>query len=145
VGGLTEHPNAVAYRATADAFRSGDLGLLATLVDVDVVWHVPGAHVIAGDIHGLQALLAWFSQLRPKGFWLTEHDVFGNDAHVCALSIMGARRESVDVRTRIVSIFHYRHGMQVERWFYPEDPVSWDRIFADCTRRSRSPIRLLAL
>ncbi len=127
----TEHPNAVAYRRTADAFRSGDLALLASLVDVDVVWHVPGSHVMAGDIRGRDSLLAWFTQLRPKGFWLTEHDVFGNDVHVCALSIMGARRPNVDVRTRVVSIFHYRHGMQLERWFYPEDPVSWDTIFAD--------------
>jgi ketosteroid isomerase-like protein len=127
----TEHSNALAYRRTADAFRSGDGTLLTSLIDPAVVWHVPGTHAMAGDIHGRDALLAWFNQLRPKGFWLSEHDVLGNDEHVCALSVMGARREGVDVRTRVVSVFHYRDGQQVERWFYPEDPVAWDKIFAD--------------
>ena len=126
-----EHPNAAAYRRTADAFRSGDLALLSTLVDADVVWHVPGRHAMAGDIHGRDALLEWLGLLRPKGFWLSEHDVFGNDEHVCALSVMGARRDGVDVQTRVVSVFHYRDSQQLERWFYPEDPVAWDAIFAD--------------
>jgi uncharacterized protein len=126
-----EHPNAAAYRRTADAFRSGDLALLSSLVDADVVWHVPGRHAMAGDIYGRDALLAWFVLLRPKGFWLSEHDVLGNDEHVCALSLMGARRDGVDVQTRVVSVFHYRDGRQLERWFYPEDPVAWDAIFTD--------------
>lgn len=127
----TEHPNAVAYRRTADAFRSGDKELLASLIDPAVVWHVPGTHAIAGDILGRDRLLEWLSQLRTKGFWLSEHDVLGNDDHVCALSIMGARRDGVDVQTRVVSVFHYRDGHQVERWFYPEDPVAWNTIFGD--------------
>ncbi len=96
-----------------------------------MVWHVPGTHITAGDILGRDALFAWFGQLRSKGFWLSEHDVFGNDEHVCALTVMGARREGVDVQTRVVSVFHYRDGRQVERWFYPENPVAWDAIFAD--------------
>ena len=92
-----EHPNAIAYRQTADAFRSGDQAGLASYIDEHVVWHVPGAHDMAGDIHGREALLAWLARLRANGFWLTEDDVFGNDEHVCALSIMGARRPGVDV------------------------------------------------
>jgi len=126
-----EHPNVDAYRRTADAFRSGNLTLVSSLIDADVVWHVPGHHGMAGDIHGRDALLAWFRLLSPKGFWLREHDVVGNDEHVCALSVMGARRDGVDVETRVVSVFHYRDGQQVERWFYPENAVAWDAIFAD--------------
>jgi hypothetical protein len=48
---------------------------------------------------------------------------------VCALSHMGARREGLDVHTRVVSIFHYWDGVQHERWFYPEDLDAWDRIY----------------
>jgi hypothetical protein len=54
-----------------------------------VVWHVPGNHPRAGDIRGRDALLAWLAGLTEVGFWLTEHDVFANDEHVCALSYMG--------------------------------------------------------
>jgi hypothetical protein len=70
-------------------------------------------------------------RLQAKGFWLTEHDVFGNDDHVCALSIMGARRSGVDVQTRVVSVFDFRDGQQLERCFYPEDGAAWDQIFAE--------------
>jgi hypothetical protein len=74
---------------------------------------------------------AWFGLLRPKGFRLSEHDVLGNDEHVCALSVMGARRDGVDVQTRVVSVSRCRDGQQLERWFYPEDPMAWDAIFTD--------------
>ncbi len=126
-----EHPNAIAYRRTADAFRSGDQTELASLIASEVVWHVPGAHSVAGEIRGRDQLVDWLRQLRAKGFWLTEHDVFGTDEHVCALSVMGAQRGGVAVQTRVVSIFHYNEGQQLERWFYPDDPAAWEQIFAE--------------
>ena len=124
-----EHPNAAAYRRTADALRARDFASLGALLDKDVVWHVPGSHSRAGDIRGRDEVLRWLAGLIETGFWLTEHDVFGNDEHVCALSHMGARRPGLEVETRVVSIFHYRDGRQVERWFFPEDAAAWDRIF----------------
>jgi ketosteroid isomerase-like protein len=126
---MQEHPNAATYRRTADAFRARDQAALATLIAEDVVWHVPGGHSMAGEIRGRTALLDWLGRLPERGFWLSEHDVLATDEHVCALSIMGARREGIDIQTRVVSVFHYRRGLQLERWFYPEDPVVWDRIF----------------
>jgi hypothetical protein len=72
-----EHPNATAYRATADAFRSGDREALTSLIDADVTWHVP----TLGQIRGRDRLIEWLGELLSEGFWLTEHDVFGNDDH----------------------------------------------------------------
>ena len=125
-----EHRNATAYRQAAAAFRAGDLAAIETLVDHDVVWHVPGTHPLAGDLRGRAALINFLGQLGALGFWLREHDVFGNDAHVCALSEMGATRPEVSVGTRVVSIFHFRDGRQVERWFYPDDMFAWNTIFS---------------
>ena len=124
-----EHPNARTYRRTVDAFRAGDRGAFEALVAPDVVWHVPGRHPLARDVRGREAVIEWLEQARGQGFWLTEDDVFGNDEHVCALSQMGARRDDLDVRTRVVSVFRYRDGQQLERWFYPDDADAWDRIF----------------
>jgi ketosteroid isomerase-like protein len=126
---VTEHPNATAYRLAAAAFRVGDLATIENLVDHDVVWYVPGTHPLAGELRGRAALINFLGQLGVVGFWLREHDVFGNDAHVCALSEMGATRPGVSVGTRVVSIFHFRDGRQVERWFYPEDMNEWNSIF----------------
>lgn len=133
-----DHPNATAYRRTADAFRAGDLATISVLVADDVIWHVPGHHRRAGDVAGRDAVIAWLRGLQGTGFWLREHDVFGNDTHVCALSVVGARRSSVDIQTRVVNIFHFRDGQQVERWFYPEDAEVWNRIFDGPERSSDS-------
>lgn len=123
-----QHPNATAYRQAAAAFRAGDIEAIEALVDRDVVWHVPGDASIAGDLRGREALTTFLTRLAELGFWLREHDVFGNDAHVCALSEMGATRPGVDVSTRVVSIFHFSNGRQVERWFYPDDMRTWNVI-----------------
>ena len=43
-------------------------------------------------IRGLDELVTWLGKATELGFTIREHDVFGNDEHVCALSYMGARR-----------------------------------------------------
>jgi ketosteroid isomerase-like protein len=129
-----EHPNAAAYRRVADAFRAGDLATIERLVDNDVVWHVPGHSSRAGEIVGRAALMDFLAGLAGTGFRLREHDVLGNDEHVCALSVMGTRRADLDVETRVVSVFHFRDGRQVERWFFPEDDAVWDLILDDPPR-----------
>jgi ketosteroid isomerase-like protein len=126
---VEEHVHAAAYRRAAAAFRAGDLVAIEGLVADDVVWHIPGNHARAGTAHGRAALLEWLAGLPGLGFWLREHDVFGNDRHVCALSYMGARRTGIEVETRVVSIFHFENGQQTERWFFPEDAAAWDLIF----------------
>ena len=129
---MDEHPNATAYRLTADAFRAADKAALARLIDDDVVWHVPGRNRLAGDVRGRDALFEWFERLRDvtRGtFHLEEHDVLGNGEHVVALSRMSAvRGEPIGVD--VVSVFHYRDGRQVERWFLPADQDVWDRMFS---------------
>jgi uncharacterized protein len=124
-----EHPNATAYRETAEAFRAGDMARIESLIDPDVVWHVPGTHRMAGEVRGRPALLEWLRDLSANGFWLTEDDVFGNDVHVCAVSVMGARRDGVDVQARVISVFRYQDGRQLERWIYPDDLAAWNEIF----------------
>ena len=75
--------------------------------------------------------MVWLGRLPALGFWLREVDVFGNDRHVCAISVMGASRDSVDVSTRVISVFDYDDGTQLERWIYPDDLAAWEAIFRD--------------
>ena len=125
---MAEHPNATAYRRAAAAFRAGDLAAIEELIDEDVVWHIPGTNRWAGDCRGREAVAAFLAELVGTGFWLTEHDVFGNDEHVCALMVVGIRRPDLDVETRVVNVFHFREGRQMERWFFPESLARWDQI-----------------
>jgi ketosteroid isomerase-like protein len=124
-----DHPNALAYRRTADAFRSGDLDAVAALISENVVWHVPGSHPMAGEINGRDELMVWLGRLPTLGFTLREVEVFGNDRHVCAISVMGASRDGVEVSTRVISVFDYHDGRQLERWIYPDDLAAWETIF----------------
>jgi ketosteroid isomerase-like protein len=124
-----DHPNTLAYLRTVEAFRDGDLELIASMICEDVVWHLPGDHPLAGDWEGRARLFELLAKLGPLGFTIREHDVFADDDHVCALSYIGARRDDLEVETRVVSIFHYRDGRQAERWFYPDDLVTWNSIF----------------
>jgi hypothetical protein len=43
---------------------------------------------------------------------------------------MGARRDGLEVQTRVVSIFRYPDGRPLERWLYPDDTAAWNAIFA---------------
>ena len=43
---------------------------------------------------------------------------------------MGAVRDGVAITVDAISVFHYRDGRQLERWFHPTDLAAWDRMFA---------------
>jgi hypothetical protein len=94
---------------------------MATAVERDVDRVSKCSHLVA---------LPWcVGQLPQRGFSLREIDVFGNDRHACAISVMGAHRDGVDVSTRVVSLFTFDAGKQTERWLYPDDPDAWRAIF----------------
>ncbi len=61
---VDEHPNAKAYRRTADAFRAQDEEALRDLIADDVIWHVPGRNPMAGEVRGRDSLFDWFQRLR---------------------------------------------------------------------------------
>ena len=86
------------------------------------------------DRGGRDALLGWLAHLKGIGFWIVECDVFASDQHVCAISTMGARRDGGDVQTRVISVFRYHEGQQVERWLYPDDNAAWNAIFGSSKR-----------
>jgi uncharacterized protein len=125
------HPDAVAYRRTADAFRARDMDTLAQLFDEDVVWHVPGTSALAGDINGRVALWQWFDRLHEVTggtFTLEDHDILATDDHVVALNVMSATMDGVPVRVQVANVMHFRNGRQQERWFHPSDMSAYDRI-----------------
>jgi len=131
-----EHPDAVAYRRTADAFRKRYWDVLAALIDEDVIWHVPGTAPLAGDVHGRDELFRFFERLNETTdgtFKLEGHDVLGTDDHVVALSDMSAIKDGALVAVHVVSVFHFKDGRQQERWFHPSDIAAWDQMLGGRT------------
>ena len=129
--GGREHPDAVAYRRTADAFRAGDVETLEALFDENVIWHIPGTSGLAGEIHGRDALWRWFDRLREVTdgtFTLEDHDILATDDHVVALNVMSAVVDGERVSVNMANVMHFQVGRQQERWFHPSDMSAWDRI-----------------
>jgi ketosteroid isomerase-like protein len=127
----TEHPDALAYHRTADAFRAGDMETLAELFDEDVIWHIPGTSALAGQIRGRDALWKWFGRLREVTdgtFTLEDHDVLATDEHVVALNVMSALKGGVRISVNMANVMHFRNGRQSERWFHPSDMDAWSEI-----------------
>ena len=91
-----EHPNATAYRRTVDAFRDQDFEAIRSSSQRTSFGTCPAGARWQETLR-IDRLVAWLGRLGEFGFTIREHDVFGNDEHVCALSYIGARRPGVDV------------------------------------------------
>jgi ketosteroid isomerase-like protein len=94
-----------------DAFNTGDMDALRTLMAHDVVQHVPGTSQVAGVYKGIDAVLGLYAKL----FELTEGtlrcdliDVFGdNQGHVTATYLMTATRGGVTRVAREALLFTF--------------------------------------
>ncbi|MEO7125359.1 MAG: nuclear transport factor 2 family protein [Nakamurella sp.] len=129
----TGHPDAVTYRRAADAFRASDLDTLATTIDENVIWHLPGTSWMARDFEGRSMLVAYLKEImrRTNGtFKLQDVSVSGCDDHVLAAQRFGA---TVDAEERFFdasSVMHFSDGLQKERWFHIHDLDAFDEFFA---------------
>jgi ketosteroid isomerase-like protein len=128
-----EHPDAVAYRRAADAFRAGDLDTLATTIHEDVIWHLPGTSWMARDFEGRASLLEFLRELmvRTNGtFKLRDVYVSGSDDHVLAFQRLGATVDGVEQFFDVSSVMRFSDGRQKERWFHIHDLNAFDDFFA---------------
>ena len=93
------------------------------------MWHLPGAHPLAGEHCGAEAVLA-----AMRGFdgsvELELHDVVGNDAHVVALLKARGERKGRTYNAMEADIFHVRDGLIAEFWSFSEDQNETDAYWA---------------
>lgn len=117
-------------RAAFAAFASADPDAVSEYLAPDVVWHVPGNNVIAGDYKGPEDTVALFGRMLADtdGTWRSEiHDVVGNDEHVVALRAVTAERHGKRLDQKLVDVFHVdRDGRITERWLFAEDSAAGD-------------------
>jgi ketosteroid isomerase-like protein len=128
---MGEHPNVETARTGLGAFMKGDVATMASTIDDDVVWHVPGKHAFSGDIHGKGDVLGRFQKLAEAGFTQTFeeiHDVVGNDEHVVALVTLSISGGGKTVSTHSVQVYHVRDGKMTEFWAMNEDQAAIDAL-----------------
>ncbi len=125
----TDHQDAVTYRRAADAFRAQDLETLATTIDHDVRWHVPGRSWFAREMEGRSALIAYLREImeRTNGtFTLEDVHVSGSDDHVVAVQRFGATLGDERKVFDVTSVLRFTDGLQAERWFHFHDQRGFD-------------------
>lgn len=121
----TGHPNAARVRALFDAFRSGDLAVLTTVLAEEAVWHFPGRRGrLAGDHVGRAAILGFLLQvpaLTGGTFALELLDVLANDDRAVALFRGRATREGKTLDNPTCLVMRLDGDLVVELWEFVWD------------------------
>ncbi|MGH9222445.1 MAG: nuclear transport factor 2 family protein, partial [Acidimicrobiales bacterium] len=92
---MAQHPNVERVQQLSDAWARGDLEAQAQFWTEDVVWRVPGRHVLAGTYRGrdaLNALVVRFFEESGGTLRLEPLDVIADDNHVICIFRAKAER-----------------------------------------------------
>ena len=129
---MAEHPDAEPIRSAFEAFATGDMAGMQSLVAEDTVWHIPGRGPLAGDHHGRDAVFDMFGQLvqASEGTFTQQlHAAAANDDHAFALTHVTARRGDHNYDSHDVWVFRLRDGQIAEAWWRPEDLYAADEFW----------------
>jgi 2'-5' RNA ligase len=110
-----------------------DLAAVRDLLADDVVWHVPGASAIAGEHHGVEAVLAYMDARRRIMDGTFRVDVHGASViagRVVQLAGGSAVRDGRDVAWETVGVFRVSDGRIAECWLLPLDQAAFDCIWS---------------
>lgn len=121
----TEHPNAELLRTTVEMVLRGELdAMLADYVAEDLVWHMPGRHVLAGDLFGHDGARRCFSTTvaAARGSIRIEPITFlGNDDHAVGFYRFSVEMEGHDRTWTRVNVYRIHDGRIAEIWTHESD------------------------
>jgi SnoaL-like domain len=122
------------HAAQAAFYAGGDEAPVRALLTDDVHRHVPGRNAIAGDYHGIDAVLAYFRWRRDlvdRTLRLHPGDVLvGDGDHIAALTDGTAVVGGVKRRWSTVGLYRVWAGQVAACWLLPLDPSSFDDVWA---------------
>ena len=118
-----------ALRDLYAAFSAQDVAAMQQLFDPDVVWHLPGRSVLAGDHRGVDAVLAFFgrvAELSEGTFTVELHDVVASDEHVVSLHTGRGTARGRNLEDHNVIVAHLRGGRIAAVYEHHEDLYAVD-------------------
>lgn len=128
-----EHPNAALMRTVDEALVAGDFEGFLALHTEDVVMHVPGQSLVAGDHVGRDGIAAVFQRemaMLDAPPEMVPLDDLGSDDHAASVVIQRMQRNGRSYEGLQVVIARVRDGLLSEVWFRPQDQGSFDDFFA---------------
>ncbi len=119
------------HRTQGAFYSGGDDAELRTLLTEDIAWHVPGTSPIAGDYHGYDQVLAYFThrrgvanstmQMHPREL------LVGDDAHIASVTDGTATIGGAEHSWSTVGLYRIADGRVAECWLLPLDLIAFDR------------------
>jgi ketosteroid isomerase-like protein len=107
---------------------------LAAVLAPDVVWHVPGANAIAGDYHGVDEVIDYFTRRRDLAagtFRMTPRETLtGHGEHVGVLTDGIATIGGTERRWSTLGLYRIGGNRIAECWLLPLDPAAFDDAWA---------------
>jgi ketosteroid isomerase-like protein len=121
------------HAAQAAFYAGEDDGAVRCVLTDDIAWHVPGDNAIAGDYHGIDEVLDYFTRRRDlanKSFRMHPRDVLiGSGDTVAALTDGTATIDGVDHSWSTVGFYRVRDDRIAECWLLPLDAAAFDAIW----------------
>ena len=115
-----------------EAFERVDVETLMSLAGDDIVLRASGRSRWAGDYHGKEALLEWWTALMaayPDQQYQLDGTLAGSE-HIAYLVRLSIERDGHCVTDNNVWILHVRRGLVVEHWIRDGDQYAMDEFFA---------------
>jgi acyl-CoA thioesterase FadM/ketosteroid isomerase-like protein len=121
------------HRAQGAFYAGGDDAPLRAVLDPAVSWHVPGRNAIAGDYHGVDAVLGYMTARRGLAggtFRLHPGEILvGSQDHVASLTDGSAVIGGTERRWSTVGLYRIRAGRIAECRLLPTDAQAFDEIW----------------
>jgi ketosteroid isomerase-like protein len=114
-------------------YAGGDAEQVRELLADDIEWHVPGGSPIAGDYHGVEAVLGYFAKRRDLAkstFRMDPVEILIGDEHVAVLTDGSAVVGGVERRWSTVGLYRIGAGRVASCWLLPLDPAAFDSIWS---------------
>jgi ketosteroid isomerase-like protein len=124
-----DHPNLQVMRRVLDAFRSGDIPALSQLFSKDIVWHVPGKSVMAGDHTGQKEVFGFFGKLMEMSdgtFRVESIDMTASGEGGVFVDRIMAERGGKKLDVRLLLYVRIKDGQIVEGFDHFHQEHLWD-------------------
>jgi acyl-CoA thioester hydrolase len=121
------------HRAQGVFYAGGDDGPLREVLDAGVRWYVPGRNAIAGEYHGVDAVLGYMTARRDlanASFRLHPGELLvGGQDHIASLTDGSAVIDGIERRWSTVGLYRIGAGRVAECRLLPLDAQQFDDIW----------------
>lgn len=128
------------HRAQGVFYAGGDDGPLRAVLDPEVSWYIPGRNAIAGEYHGVDAVLGYMTARRSlanSSFRLHPGELLvGSQDHIASLTDGSAVIDGTERRWSTVGLYRVSGGRIAECRLLPFDAEEFDDIWRGPSRRA---------